>query len=388
MTSPSQPAAASSPWNSPAAPLNLAAYVTWVAIAVDPLLDLVNGRLQPDARTLLGFGGLIAQLLLFVRRALTDLQGDDARVRRLVLLQAVVALLAVWGLPRSGAMAVLLILVSAQSFAAFPTRRALLLTLAINLVLAVLLIAEWGVASALPALLSYAGFQAFAALTTTYARRAEQARDAIRAVNAELLATRQLLLESARGEERLALSRELHDVAGHKLTALKLQLRMLTLAASPEQRDALKDCARLSDELLADVRGVVDTLRQHDGIDLHAALQALAPALPRPVLRFALAADARVSRLDQAQALLRVAQEALTNALRHAACGSVVIRLDRNDGCVVLCVEDDGRATSLPIEGNGLRGMRERLAALGGDLLISLQPGGGLSLRARLPVSP
>jgi len=387
MTSSSQPAAVSSPWNSPTAPLNLAAYVTWVAIAAGPLLDLVDGRLQPDARTLLGLGGLIAQLLLFLRRAMTEPQGDEARVRRLVLLQAVAALLAVWGLPRSGSMAVLLILVSAQSFAAFPTRRALLLTLAIILVLAALLIAEWGLVPALPALLSYAGFQAFAALTTTYARRAEQARDAIRAVNAELLATRQLLLESARGEERLALSRELHDVAGHKLTALKLQLRMLALAALPEQRDALKDCARLSDELLADVRSVVDTLRQHDGIDLHAALQALAPALPRPLLRFALAADARVSRLDQAQALLRVAQEALTNALRHAACGAVVIRLDRDDGGVVLSVEDDGRATSAPIEGNGLRGMRERLAALGGVLAITVKPEGGLRLEARLPVS-
>ncbi|WP_295685890.1 histidine kinase, partial [uncultured Nevskia sp.] len=255
-------------------------------------------------------------------------------------------------------------------------------------VLAVLLIAHWGTASAIPALLSYLGFQAFAALTTTYARRAEEARDALRAINAELLATRQLLLESARGEERLRLSRELHDVAGHKLTALKLQLRMIEREVAEPQRAVVGDCMRLSDELLADVRGVVDTLRAHDGIDLHAALRALAPSLSRPVLRFELDAAARPATLDQAQALLRVAQEALTNALRHAGCATIVLRLQRHEQGIELQIEDDGRAQSLPEEGNGLHGMRERLAALGGALSIAVRPEGGLRLSVQLPVSP
>ncbi len=387
MIDPSPPAARSS-WNSPTAPLSLAAYITWLAIAVDPLRDLLNERLAFDARTLIGATGLVLQILLFVRRATTAPQGDDGAVRRLVLAQAAAALLAIWGLPQSGSMAVLLILVAAQMFAVYPLRPALLLTLAINAVLAALLIAHWGTASAIPALLSYGGFQAFAALTTTYARRAEEARDALRTINAELLATRQLLLESARGEERLRLSRELHDVAGHKLTALKLQLRMIEREVAEPQRTVVGDCMRLSDELLADVRGVVDTLRAHDGIDLHAALRALAPSLSRPVLRFELDAAARPATLDQAQALLRVAQEGLTNALRHAACTTIVLRLQRHEGGIELQIEDDGRAQSLPEEGNGLRGMRERLAALGGGLSIAVQPEGGLRLSAQLPVSP
>lgn len=387
MTSALPPAATASAWNSSLSPLSFAAYVTWLAIASDPVIDLLHGRIELDAGTLLGAAGLIALLLLFVRRARADQHVGDAAARLLVLLQVPAALLAVWGLPRSGSMAILLILISAQAFAVFAPRRALLLMLAANAGLAALLITRWGVADALPALLAYAGFQAFAALTTTYARRAEDARDEMRAINAELLGTRQLLLESARGEERLALSRELHDVAGHKLTALKLQLRMLEREADPAQREALRDCARLSDELLADVRGVVDTLRAHDGIDLHAALQALAPALPKPTIRFLLADDARVSRLDQAQALLRVAQEALTNALRHAACGTVIVTLDRDADHVRLTIDDDGRANALPVEGNGLRGMRERLAALGGTLAITVNPDGGLRIAARLPVS-
>ncbi|WP_295686758.1 hypothetical protein, partial [uncultured Nevskia sp.] len=138
MIDPAPPAARSS-WNSPTSPLSLAAYITWLAIAVDPLRDLLSERLALDARTLIGAAGLVLQILLFVRRANTAPQGDDGAVRRLVLTQAAAALLAIWGLPQSGSMAVLLILVAAQMFAVYPLRPALLLTLTINAVLAVLL---------------------------------------------------------------------------------------------------------------------------------------------------------------------------------------------------------------------------------------------------------
>jgi signal transduction histidine kinase len=147
------------------------------------------------------------------------------------------------------------------------------------------------------------------------------------------------------------------------------------------------ECLRLSDELLADIRGVVDTLRAHDGIDLHAALTALAPALPRPRLRLELAADARVSGLNPAQALLRCTQEGLTNALRHSSAENLVLRLMSTAQGVELQIEDDGRATMVPVFGNGLNGMRERLAALGGGLDIEIVDGGGLRLRARLPAA-
>jgi signal transduction histidine kinase len=369
-------------------PLSLAAYLTWLAIALDPLSDALAGRIAADTPAALALAGLVAVLLLFLLRARReDRASTPAAVRTLVLLQAAAALLAIWGLPHSGSMPVLLILVAAQLGVVFETRRLVLLLVAINAVLAALLITRWSLAAAIPSLLAYAGFQAFAVLTTRYARRAEEARDALGRINAELLATRHLLLESARGEERLRLSRELHDIAGHKLTALKLQLRVLEREAAASQRVSLSECLRLSDELLADIRGVVDTLRAHDGIDLHAALTALAPALPRPRLRLELAADARVSGLDPAQALLRCAQEGLTNALRHSSAETLVLRLMSTAQGVELQIEDDGRATTVPAFGNGLNGMRERLAALGGGLDIETVDGGGLRLCARLPAA-
>jgi signal transduction histidine kinase len=193
-------------------------------------------------------------------------------------------------------------------------------------------------------------------------------------------------LPCARGEERLRLSRELHDVVGHKLTALKLQLRLCVRDAASPIRDSLSECMRLSDELLTDVRGVVSTLRVSDGIDLHQSLAALVPAIPRPHVRLELAEDARVPRVEQAETFLRCAQEGLTNALRHSGAENITLRLTRADAGITLSIEDDGHPQSAPQWGNGLKGMHERLTQLGGTLNVSTAADGrGLKLRAWLP---
>ena len=394
------PSFRSTQWNGLFAPLNVAAYVTWVAVASGPALDWAHGHLAWSWSTRIGVAGLFAVLLLYILRCLDPGEPHDvaeAQGRRLVLLQAAAALLACWGLitccgisSSSGLLPVLMIIVAGQISVLYSSRTTILLLLAINLPLAVLLAQRWALADVIPGVLSYGGFQAFAALTLGYAKRTEHARDETQRINAELLATRRLLLESARSEERLRLSRELHDVVGHKLTALKLQLRLQARRDQvPSDQTAaaqtIAECERLADELLTDVRGVVSTLRQHDGIDLQQALAALVPALPHPQVRLELAPQARAAGLAQAQALLRCAQEGLTNALRHSGAAHIAIRLAAEDAGIALSVEDDGRAQQPPPPGNGLRGMRERLEALGGRLELEMIDGGGLRLRAWLP---
>ena len=160
---------------------------------------------------------------------------------------------------------------------------------------------------------------------------------------------------------------------------------MIEAGAGAAQRPALQDCAVLADQLLADVRGVVDMFRRHDGIDLHAALNALVPALRRPRVTVEIPDDLRIAGVDPAETLLRCAQEGLTNAMRHGDADHVRIRLSADATSLVLQVEDDGPATSMPVFGNGLRGMTERLAALGGTLIVEPLAAGGLRLRASLP---
>lgn len=358
-------------------PLSLAAYLTWLAVAIEPALRLSQQGWPPAGWTLAGVAASLAMLLLFIAR---DLSTSLARRRALALAQLPMALVA-FAAFRDGLQPVLMILVAAQLATLFPARITLLVLTVANALMLALMLEAWPLLRALLSAAAYAGFQGFAALTAHALAAAQTARDEARHINAELLATRALLAEGARAEERLHLSRELHDLAGHKLTALKLQLAR----ADTDPAAALPACRQLADELLADVRGVVGAFRAHDGVDLHQALTGLAGAIPDPRIALALDADARPADLARAQALLRSAQEGVTNALRHSGGQQLGIRLWRDAAGLHLAVEDDGRGPGAAPAGNGLKGLEERLAAVGGRLDFGPREGGGTRLLATVP---
>lgn len=370
----------------PSTVTRVAALLTWVAVACAPVLRLVTGQapLGQGQLSLMGLVGLGAVPILYLLSGVRFGRAPLKYRRWWVLLEAPAVLMAYWGLNDSTQPA-LLVIVASQFLVAFGLPTATLLLIATNVAFLVMLLARFGALDVITMMVIYGCFQAFAVMTITFAQRANETRDALLRINAELLATRQLLLESTRSEERLRLSRELHDVVGHKLTALKLQLRLHRNDNMAASRTSLEDCARLADELLTDVREVVDTLRHDDGIDLHRSLKALAPALPQPQIDMRLAPEARVTHVEQAHALLRCAQEGLTNALRHSGASRIVISLTQSGGGVTLCVEDDGPSRSAPAWGNGLTGMQERLQSLGGRLEVTALAEHGLLVTAWLP---
>jgi signal transduction histidine kinase len=364
-------------------PLNIAAYVTWlvVTLAVVDLAALRGG----DRTEWAGVACLLAFLALFVVCASAPENASIRRATSVVLLQGLLVLAAEWCL-RGGQTPVLLIIVAAQIVAILPRRLAIAYLVAVNAVIAwIWLESGFALTTVVLSLTSIVGFQVFAALTGHYAISRERAREHLAQVNAELLATRRLLEESARSGERLKLSRELHDVAGHSLTALKLNLGRLARDPALADREEIRVSAALADELLGQIRQVVSTLRAYDGLDLRAALEALAHPVPGTRIEVDVEDGLRVDDLDQAEALLRCAQEAITNALRHGRATRIGVRLHRAEGALELEVENDGIAPAKIEAGNGLTGMRERLHALGGTLALMPTPPRGLRVLARLP---
>jgi signal transduction histidine kinase len=361
-------------------PLNLAAHVTWIAVGI----DLIANRFGL-ARTGVPIALSATLFLLFIAALVANfsgrLRGHQGSLA--VLLQGAAAL-ALIGCTRVWSTPILFIIVVAQAAAIWPLRVLLPWALLSNAVLYAI-IARFGWDSgALLSVVMNAGFQAFAALMTRIAKDAEGRADELRAINAELVATRSLLTEGARDQERLRLSRELHDVAGHKLTALKLNLRALQPQVAGEVADEVALCTQLADELLSDLRGVVRQLRSDDGIDLQRALASLAAPFRKPQIELSIDPEVRVESLELAQTIVRVVQEGITNAVRHADAEHVRIGLSRDAQSLKLAIADDGRNRAPIRPGHGLTGMRERIDEHGGTLEIE-RDAGGTTLTVVLP---
>jgi len=367
-------------------PLNATAYVAWLAVA-SSLLGTTGAQTIGSALWVAALAALVLFLIALGARAILEEQGaSDPWLGSTVILQAVIAPISLWTL-HDHLQAVLLVLVASQLAALRDRRMSLVMLTLANAVLFVWLARSEPLPKAMQLGLAYVAFQLFAALVSRAAYVAEESRLDVLRSNRELQAARALVAEGARAQERLRLSRELHDIAGHKLTALKLQLSLATRTQASSASGTLAQCLTLSDELLSDIRMVVSALRQGDTIDLRTALLALNPAVASVSVKFNVEPGAVVSDIAKAEALLRCAQEGLTNALRHGGATEILVTLARNDEELVLSVEDNGAGfqSPAPPAGNGLRGLRERLEEFQGVISLDRRTPRGCVLRAVLP---
>ena len=217
-------------------------------------------------------------------------------------------------------------------------------------------------------------------------RRQAQSAQALAQANRELRSAQAIIANTVRDAERLRISRELHDAWGHELTALGLQLEIASHVTEPARaNDHVIQAKGLARALLAKVRDVVGTLREAERGDLKAALEALAQSVPVPVIHVDVSSAVRVSP-DQAHALMRCAQEAVTNAVRHGHASNLWLQVAPDGGGVRLIARNDGTARpAASTPGSGLLGMRERLESLGGKLAVRAGADFGFTVDAWLP---
>jgi signal transduction histidine kinase len=233
---------------------------------------------------------------------------------------------------------------------------------------------------------SCSGFQLFAVSAAQLARNEIAARGELMRANAELRAAYTLLEESARNAERLRIARDLHDVMGHTLTTLTVQLDVASRLSSGAAAEHLKCARAASGQLLDQVRSVVNRFRAQP-LDLQAALQELSAGTQGVRVQLRAPTDITISEPAQAETIVRCVQEAITNTIRHARAQELTIELRRGtNGGVVITASDDGRGGPFVI-GHGLAGMRERFELLGGSLAISSAEGAGFVLRGTLPAT-
>jgi signal transduction histidine kinase len=232
----------------------------------------------------------------------------------------------------------------------------------------------------------YVGYSSFTFITGLVAKQQALAREEQRRLNAELRATRALLAESSRMSERLRISRELHDLLGHHLTALSLNLEVAGHLAEGKALEHVRQSHTLAKLLLTDVREAVSEMREERGIDLTNALRVLVEGVPALQVDLDLPERLQIEDPERAQVLLRCAQEIITNTVRHAGASHLTLRMSQDATGIHLAARDNGRGCERTTPGNGLRGMRERLFVYGGRVDIITAPGQGFALDVRIPL--
>ena len=199
-------------------------------------------------------------------------------------------------------------------------------------------------------------------------------------------------------EERQRLAQDMHDSLAQLLFAAELSLSVAGQHPDPERRTAaVAEAAEAVGAALGELRSLVEVLRP---ADLSAGLRAALGRLARrtgTTLRVHLEANeidgSEDPSDDVAEALYRVAQEAVHNTLRHGEASSLWLRLGRQGSTLRLTVDDDGVGLGPDPEacigrGFGLAGMRDRTAAAGGRLRVENRPGGGTRVTAEVPWRP
>jgi len=245
--------------------------------------------------------------------------------------------------------------------------------------------------SYIPSLLFVATILAFWLLGVFVRARKEAASLAGR--NAEL----ERQAERAVAAERARIARELHDIVAHHLSVVVLQAAGSRASGKPAAA-ALEKIEHSGRQALTEMRRLLGVLREPDeepglapqpGIGQLAALTESTRAAGLPVR---LTVDGDHAGLPQAVdvSAYRIVQEALTNVLKHAGPAHAEVAIGCAAGAVTIEVSDDGAGIPVALAqpgGQGLAGMRERVAIFGGELLAGPRPAGGFAVRARLPLS-
>lgn len=228
-------------------------------------------------------------------------------------------------------------------------------------------------------------FHFFALISSIATRTAVEANERSQEFNRELKATQQLLAAASKQSERTRIARNLHDLLGHHLTALTINLQVAERLTEGEAKEKVEQCHALSKLLLNDVRDAVTTLREESSVDFAETLQLIVENVPGLNVQLEIDPALKIDDVNVVQAILRCVQEAITNTLKHSGAENSWIRVWREGDQLRLSIRDDGRVPPKILRGNGLKGMQERIERLNGELAVETMQ--NLRINIQIPIA-
>jgi len=356
--------------------LTLAGIFTWGIVAYVELV-LVGGNMHIFWSVL----GYLFFLFCFLPIGTGYSRKYSPRFSQMLLMGQILVSLALL-VEHHGPVAPVLLVVWAGQLPDFFSRRIAFIQVAVSaLFFYAIMLFCWSDAYPIITSLVYLGFQLFA-LSSSFARVNERnARERVEQLNQQLQATRILLAQSSRQDERVRIARDLHDILGHQLTALNLQLEILQHKVPDELRETVQQSKGLAKELLENIRQVVRDQRNLLSLDIRQAVQALVIHIPQ--LEMQVDGELQLDSVQLAEQIVLCIQEGISNALRHGHATRINLTLEQQSNFIKIFLDDNGRGlVAGSHNGTGLQGMRERFSAYDGHVELS-----ALTQGCRLAVS-
>jgi len=295
------------------------------------------------------------------------------KLQQLCLYLQLVSVLLAFYLSQLNVIFILLVIVAAQVPIIYSQKKSLLLLAAVNGIWGGIFLLFWQqdlYTFALQLSLQLS-FQLFAFSAIRIAIKEQHSREKLQLLNLQLQSTRALLSDSVRKSERLNISRDLHDICGHQLTALHLNLEFAVQTSSVEQRQVLLQCKDIARQLLADIRRVVKDIRLDAELDLSTVLQQFVEKLPGIDLQLNYPNGLKVGSHGQGEAILRICQEAITNAIRHGSEKSVSISLSEQDSQLYMRIANPCSNINDLKTGVGLASIEQRAKEYSGSVVFN-----------------
>ena len=212
--------------------------------------------------------------------------------------------------------------------------------------------------------------------------REELTKEELSCINKELMATRYMLKATSEQKERLRISRDLHDVVGHQLTSLALNLEVSHYKVPDPYKPLIKGNLEQARNTLSEMRSVVKEMRNAENFNLEERFSALFEHLPNCELTLEFIED--IHDLTLKQQIIHCLQEGVSNAIRHGNAKQFTLTSSRENKLLTFSLIDNGEANSIKAFGSGLNGMKERLMAFHGEVeLTHTAKGCSLKIQAK-----
>jgi signal transduction histidine kinase len=255
---------------------------------------------------------------------------------------------------------------------------------------------HWGFSGMVVSALLFWTFNLFALVMVTTAIKEKKTRENAETINRELVSTQHLLSQAAEQAERVRIARNIHDLLGHHLTALTINLQVAgrqveqlsvnhaEVAQKQKIQDSIEQCHSLSKLLLSDVREAVSDIRDKSSIRLESAIKAISDRLPSIDITVDYPDNIAIEDVTLADVLIKCIQESFTNSLKHSKATEVNVSFLQESNKVQVAIQDNGNQAHISKNkaqrksqenadslnnikrGNGLTGIEERLALVDG----------------------